>query len=55
MRKNGLNADTIAAVIDPDEAENRRECTVSDLLAAIFLKGQTILSMLGVIGTSFCD
>lgn len=34
----GLNTDAIAAVIDPDEAESCRECTVSDLPAAIYQK-----------------
>lgn len=35
----GLNADAISAVINPDEAESSRECTVSDLPAAIYQKG----------------
>lgn len=36
--QNGLNTDAIVAVIDPDEAESSRECTVSDLPAAIYQK-----------------
>lgn len=36
--QNGLNTDAIAAVIDPDEAESCRECTVSDLSASIYQK-----------------
>ena len=36
--QNGLNTDAIAAVINPDEAESCRECTVSDLPAAIYQK-----------------
>ena len=36
--QNGLNTDAIAAVINPDEAESSRECTVSDLPAAIYQK-----------------
>ena len=34
----GLNTDTIAAIINPDEAESCRECFVSDLPAAIYEK-----------------
>lgn len=34
----GLNTEAIASVIDPAEAENCRECTVSDLPAAIYQK-----------------
>ncbi len=34
----GLNTDAIAAVIPPEEAESCRECTVSDLPAAIYEK-----------------
>ena len=35
----GLNTEAISAVISPDEAESCRECTVSDLPAAIYQKG----------------
>ena len=34
----GLNTEAIASVIDPAEAENCRECTVSGLPAAIYQK-----------------
>jgi len=34
----GLNTNAISAVISPDEAESCRECTVSDLPAAIYQK-----------------
>lgn len=34
----GLNMDSISAVINPDEAESSRECTVSGLPAAIYQK-----------------
>lgn len=34
----GLNMDAIYAVINPDKAESIRECTVSDLPAAIYQK-----------------
>lgn len=36
--QNGLNTDAIAAVINPDEAESCRECTIGDLPAAIYRK-----------------
>lgn len=35
-KQTGLNTDAISAVISPDEAESWRECTVSDLPAAIY-------------------
>ena len=35
----GLNAEAIAVVIAPDEAESYRKCTVSGLPAAIYQKG----------------
>lgn len=37
-KQTGLNTDAISAVISPDEAESWRECTVSDLPAAIYQK-----------------
>ena len=36
--QSGLNIDAISAVISPAEAESCRECTVSNLPAAIYLK-----------------
>lgn len=36
--QNGLNTDAIVAVINPDKAESCRECTVTDLPAAIYRK-----------------
>ena len=36
--QSGLNIEAISAVIKPEEAESSRECTVSDLPAAIYQK-----------------
>lgn len=36
--QSGLNIEAISAVINPEEAESSRECTVSDLPAAIYQK-----------------
>ena len=37
-KQSGLNAEAIAAVIAPEEAENSRKCTVSGFPAAIYKK-----------------
>lgn len=36
--QSGLNIDAISAIIPPDKAESNRECTVSNLPAAIYQK-----------------
>lgn len=36
----GLNVHAISAVIDPNDADSTRECTVSNLPAAIYLKNE---------------